>query len=384
MLNYYLIKFVRLFTALFHLFPINNNMILFYSFSGKEYTDSPKYLAEYIDCKKNNFKIIWAVKNPKKFTYLKKKGWKIIPYKSLRHMFYGSVSKFIITNTGPYKAITYRNNQIIINTWHGGGAYKKTGIDNPYKNKYQLLYNKNYAQAGVKLFLSSSDAFSKYAIRGAFGYKGKIAHCGLPRNDILLDKSIRDTIKEMVKKELNIDTKAKFILYAPTWRNYSTEGYEKLNAEMMIDACHTRFSGTWMFIFRGHNLSKGITILGNDKLCKDATSYPDMQKLLIAADILISDYSSCIWDFSLTGKPCFLFTPDLKHYDATFSFYTPIRKWGFDVCETNNKLVDCVKNFSSENYLKNIDKNHKYFGNRETGQAREFVYQYIMECRGGC
>lgn len=90
----------------------------------------------------------------------------------------------------------YRKSQVIINTWHGGGAYKKTGVDNPYKNKWQILYNKNFGQAGVRLFLSSSEAFTKYAIRGAFEYKGEVLQCGLPRNDILLDKSKHDEIRK--------------------------------------------------------------------------------------------------------------------------------------------------------------------------------------------
>ena len=92
------------------------------------------------------------------------RGYKVIKYNSLAHLYYGITSKFIITNTGPYKALEYRKSQVIINTWHGGGAYKKTGRDNPYKDKYKRLYNEKFGQSGVKLFLSSSKAFTKYAI----------------------------------------------------------------------------------------------------------------------------------------------------------------------------------------------------------------------------
>ena len=104
-----------------------------------------------------------------------------------------------------------------------------------------------------------------------------------------------------------------------------------------------------------------------------------MQKLMIAADVLVSDYSSCIWDFSLMFKPCFLFTPDLNMYDQTFAFYTPIYDWGFKVCQSNCELVESVKSFNSEAFINAVNDNHRLFGNSETGAAIEYVYKYIIE-----
>lgn len=104
-----------------------------------------------------------------------------------------------------------------------------------------------------------------------------------------------------------------------------------------------------------------------------------MQRLMIATEVLVSDYSSCIWDFSLMSKPCFLYTPDLQKYDQTFAFYTPIYNWGFNVCESNGDLVASVKNFDKEAYIASVKKNHKLFGNTETGSAIEYVYRYIID-----
>lgn len=382
MIKYYIIKIVRLLTIILRVFPINCNRALFYSFSGKEISDSPKYIADYLSGEDNSIEIIWAVNNPRKWEKVKKKNWKIIKYKSLQHLFYGSTAKITVTNTGPYKAISYRKNQEIINTWHGGGAYKKTGMDNPYKEKSQILYNKNLAQKGVTLFLSSSEAFTKYVIRGAFGYNGKIIECGLPRNDILLNSKEHKIILQKVKKILNIKEDIHFVLYAPTWRNYDIGSYEKINLENVLRACEKRFGGNWIFVHRGHNLSKGVYFCGPPHMCVDAAQYPDMQELMIAADILISDYSSCIWDFSLTGKPCFLFVPDIEHYVNSFDFYTPIKKWGFDVCNSNEKLCERISKISIEEYQKNVEENHKFFGNRETGEARSMVCRYIESHMG--
>lgn len=377
MIKYYILLIIRTLSKILFVFPIHEKRILFYSFSGKEISDSPRYIAEYIyEHRDLNYEIIWAVDQPEKWKYICKDEWKIIKYKSLAHVYYTVTSKYIITNTGPFKAVANRKKQEIINTWHGGGAYKKTGVDNPYKDKYTVLYIKNLSQAGVTLFLSSSKAFSKYAIKGAFLYKGNIVECGLPRNDILFKVKLHNAIRLQIMKTLCISGDKKLILFAPTWRNYSTADVEKLDVQKVINACKERFGQEWCMLFRGHNLSNGISVTANN-IYYDVTNYRDMQELIIASDILISDYSSCIWDFSLTGKPCFLFTPDLKKYDNTFDFYTPINSWGFDVCMNNIELVNRIRGFNEEKYAGQIRLNHKIFGNCESGDACETVWRFI-------
>lgn len=377
MLRYYAICIVRFLSRILYLLPINQKRILFYSFSGKGYSDSPKYICDYVVSHSDEYEIIWAVNNPEECSFLIERGWKVIGYKSWRHFVYGLTSKFIVTNTGPYAALEYRKSQVIINTWHGGGAYKKTGVDNPYKNKWQILYNKNFGQAGVRLFLSSSEAFTKYAIRGAFEYKGEVLQCGLPRNDILLDKSKHDEIRKKVKLKLGINDNERFVLYAPTWRNYDTSKCEKLSVNDLVKTCESKFGSTWRFVFRGHNLSKGLGSVSDDFI--NATNYPDMQELMIAADMLISDYSSCIWDYSLMLKPCFLFVPDLEQYDGTFAFYEPIDTWGFDVCKSNEILIYKITTYSENLYFENIKRNHQFFGRTDNGESTECVYKYIEE-----
>ena len=210
MFKYYITKIVRKLLKILYIFPVKCNRILFYSFSGKDFSDSPRYISEFIENKNIGYELVWAVNNPEEFQWLLDRGYKVIKYNSLAHLYYGITSKYIITNTGPYKALEYRKSQIIINTWHGGGAYKKTGRDNPYKDKYKRLYNEKFGQYGVKLFLSSSKAFTKYAIKGAFGYEGEIAEVGLPRNDILFKVNEHGSIALEVRRQLGIDNNATF------------------------------------------------------------------------------------------------------------------------------------------------------------------------------
>ena len=378
-MNYYILLVTRFLSRILFVFPIKRNRILFYSFSGKQFSCSPKYISEYLKANsKEPLEIIWAFNHPEEFEYIKKYGYKVIKYKSFIHAYYTVTSRVIVTNTGPFKAIANRDGQEIINTWHGGGAYKKTGMDNPYKNKLQYFYNKNLGQAGVTLFVSSSKLFTKYAIRGAFGYKGRVMECGLPRNDILLDKEKMNQIREDVRKTLRISQSEMLILYAPTWRNYSIDSFEKIDIEGLCNCVSEVYGKKSIFAFRGHSLSKNDMSSANIDIL-NLTDYPDMQELLIAADILISDYSSCIWDYSLLRKPGYLYAPDLKEYNVQFSFYTEIEKWGFPVAINNSELFSCIYQ-SVDNYKERIKINHNYFQNTESGSATRQLSEYIWNC----
>lgn len=376
MIRYYRTLFVRYITKIISVFiKIKSNRILFYSFSGKEYSCSPKYISEKIinDCR---FEVIWAFNDPEKYCHLINKGIKIVKYGSLKHILMQLSARFVVTNTGPFKGVATRKNQEIINTWHGGGAYKKTGMDNPYKDKYTIRYNKDFGQSGVTLFVSSSKFFTKYAINGAFGYNGAVLEVGLPRNDVLFDDNKKNTVFEKLRKYFNISQDDIVILYAPTWRNYSLDKYEKLDIDSVVSAIRNKYQKNVIFIHRGHNLSSNMNITDNSEVI-NATNYPDMQELLIASDLLISDYSSCIWDFSLLNKPVILFIPDIKLYNAQFSFYTPIEQWGCYLAESNSQFIECVEKMNPELTKEKTEKNHKLFGNAETGNATDEVYRYI-------
>ena len=115
----------------------------------------------------------------------------------------------------------------------------------------------------------------------------------------------------------------------------------------------------------------------------DATSYPDMQELLCAADILISDYSSTIWDFSLMKKPCFLYCPDLDYYmNYDRGTYTPIETWPGILCRSNEELEQAILHFNEEEYIKKVEKHHRDLGSYETGHACEQVCRRIAEVCG--
>lgn len=102
-----------------------------------------------------------------------------------------------------------------------------------------------------------------------------------------------------------------------------------------------------------------------------------MQELLYVSDVLITDYSSSIWDFSFTNRPCFLYATDLSTYDLTQGFYTNIYDWPFPLAQNNEELIQNITQFDNAVYLDAINKHHEEFGSFETGTACQQVYNFI-------
>lgn len=97
--------------------------------------------------------------------------------------------------------------------------------------------------------------------------------------------------------------------------------------------------------------------------------YPDMQELLCATDILITDYSSCMWDFSLMYKPCFIYANDLEEYKIERNFHTPIKEWPFPLSINNDELIKNINDFDNNKYIKKVKEHHEKLGSYENGQA---------------
>ena len=110
---------------------------------------------------------------------------------------------------------------------------------------------------------------------------------------------------------------------------------------------------------------------------RNATDYPDMQDLLQCADVLLTDYSSCMWDFSLMKKPCFLYARDIAEYRGERDFYTPIDSWPFPLAADNGELAAVISDFDEAAYRSAVDRHHRELGSTESGTAARQCAQRI-------
>ena len=362
----FLIYISRFLLSFFRLFPIKKNQILFISFSGKNFTCNPKYIYNELIRQNCTYKYIWVLNN------LNEKPEKsiVVKYKTFSFYYYLFTSKLIISNYTLSPKFPIRKKQILINTWHGGGAYKKVGLTNNTSEKKRVSRVFDILSKETSYFFSSCKKQTK-SINQTFKIPiNNILEIGYPRNDIFFNKQIEfNEIKKRICEELKIPFDKKILLFAPTYKGQPGYGISKENIELNINqicsALSEKFSAEFICIYRGHYYVNS-TIPEN---CFDGCKYPDMQELLFICDVLITDYSSSIWDFSFTKKPCFLYTPDLQQYSTTQEFYEPIDKWGFSYSLTEEKLLQNIKSFNQLEYSNNLDSAHTYFSAFDKGAS---------------
>lgn len=369
--KYTLVRVLQLFTRIFHIFPIKKNRVVFHSFKGKQYSCNPKAITEYLlKHYPGKYEIVWLLRNPARFKSLEKNGIKLVQYISLKRVFLESTATVCVNNFGSFNWIPVRKNQLHINTWHGGGCYKKIQTDE--------LSDKTRTETSRQTthMVSSSRFFSEYVVRGEFQFRNNLLEIGMPRNDVFFDDHKVNRYNRRVRNKYGIKEDNSVILYAPTWRFESDVPMPDF--ERMKDAVEKLTGRQPVLITRVHHYL-AQTYEGSI----DATSYPDMQDLLCSADVLITDYSSSIWDYSYLYRPCFLYAPDVEDYIHDRGFDRDIYTWGFPVCKSDDELYDAIINFDPVDFRKKMEKHHKDLGSFEDGHATEKICKVITQHMDG-
>ena len=350
---------------LFRVLPLKPR-VNFIAFSGRQYSDSPRRISEFLHKEHPEIQQVWAFVEPEKFRFLEEKGIKVVKYKSLQYLYYVMTSKVYVDNAEFWSALKFRPGQMVLETWHGGGAYKRVGghrIDVNAREQHHAVEKMNK----ITLFLSSSKAFTKFVIRDAYRYQGEVLECGLPRNDDLLHPD--PATAEKARKALGISADEKVLLYAPTFRNSHTLDLYDVDFPRLKASLESRFGGEWVIVLRMHYYLADKAMAVGAPWLLNATDYPDMQELLLASDVLLTDYSSCMWDFSLMKKPCFLYARDIAAYQGERDFYTPIESWPFPLAADNDGLEKVIAEFDEAKYRADVARHHQELGSTESGTA---------------
>ncbi len=357
--------------------PVRSNRVLFVSYRGEQYSCNPKYISEKLfEIAGGSLDIGWGFHQPEKFAFLSESGVRVLNDRKFNFVIFALTSRVIVTNAYYKPHLPRRRGQYFMLTWHGGGAYKRVGGMENLPRLHKAFVR--FQQTGASLYLSSSEAFTRLTVRESFGYRGEVMEKGMPRNDILLAGVCDDAVSN-IKAELGLAPDQKLALYAPTYSQSGASGEYDLDFARAADALSKRFGGDFAFAYRGHRFDFARKCEG----VINASEYPDMQRLLLAADVLITDYSSCIWDMSLTGKPVFLYATDLSEYISVRNFYTDIHTWGFPLSQSNAELVSNILSFDENAYRENVKRHHAVLGIRETGRASEEAAKRIIDVCGG-
>lgn len=352
--------------------PIQNNKIVIENYGGKGYGDNAKYIVNQLLAKNTNVRIIWILKNAEDAKDLPE-GVEYCLDKTISSAYHLRTAKVWIDNCRkafPYK----REKQFYLQTWHGFALKRieKDASDN---------LTKGYVRGAIRdskhiSLIVSCSRFMTEIYKKSFWYDGEVVELGAPRNDIIIRNNVE--VRNKVINRFGISDKRGIILYAPTFRvDKSLESYS-LDYNMIRKVCEQKFGKDFAIFVRLHPSMSNRTLnveFNNDIF--NATKYNDMQELLCAADIVITDYSSLMFDFALSKKPVFLFATDINNYRNDRNFYFDLESLPFTIAQTNNELMSNIIDFNDSKYSKDVSNFFERVGMIRDGNAAEKCAELI-------
>lgn len=361
------------------LFKIDNRKIVITNLFGTEgFSCNLKYIITELIRRNKSYNIIWLVKDMS-FTFPDHiKKLRINRFRSLYHL---ATAKIWIDNQRKDIFVSKRKKQFYIQTWHGCLGLKKIemhAIDS-YKYPKDYYLARLHDTAMIDLFLSGANWFSDI-IKSAFLYTGPILCYGLPRNDIFFPSNNTLSKKNFIRSKLNLSPQTCLLMYAPTFRSDETR-IDMLDLDLnKIQSFLTSYTNKeWKILLRLHpRLKKLAKNFAYSNSILNVSYYDDIQELLLISDILITDYSSIIFDFSLQYKPGFIYAPDINEYKKKDrNFYFEISSTPFPVAEDEDTLIMNILHFDDNKYQNDLKTFFKTFGLCETGEASKKVADII-------
>ncbi|WP_167578648.1 bifunctional glycosyltransferase/CDP-glycerol:glycerophosphate glycerophosphotransferase [Jeotgalibacillus proteolyticus] len=361
-------------SQLYSKLPLKSNWILFESHMGKQYSDSPRAIYEELVKSGRNYKYIWSLENPDQVDI---PGPAIkVKRNSMKHFYYLVRSKFWVDNQGLAHLAPKRKDQVYLQTWHGT-PLKKMGFDQkkrPDRNEIAKLKR----QTDAWDYFVSPNAYSTKIFRRAFRYHGEILETGYPRNDLLLNTDENYSIE--MKKRFDIPVDKKLILFAPTFRDWDENSYQKAISD--IHVLSQKINEETVILLRLHYLlSSKISQTDLPKNVINLSEHEDIQDLYKISDILITDYSSVMFDFAILQRPIILYCYDLEQYQSRRGMYLELEQEGpGPLCTNLDEVIYYISNPAAlESYKKQYEKFHEVFSSLEDGAATRRVINKVFD-----
>ena len=310
----------------------DRNLVLFVSFMGSNFNDSPKAIYDYLKSHSDykDYRCLWAFEDPSKFPELDS-----VKIDTFAYFKIALKAKYWITNTNIERGLHFKKkNQKYLNTWHGI-ALKYIGNDVAGRRDFNFNTVDHLCVCGD---------YDERVYKSAFRAKeSSYLKCGLPRNEALWEATSEQ--KDEFREKLDIPADKKVILYAPTWRE-STDGgksYE-IKPPINFDIWKRELGDEYVVLFRAHHQTTSVLGVRFDEFVRDVSSYPTVNNLMIAADILITDYSAIAFDYSILCRPIFCYAYDYDEYRAERGMYFEIdEKYPNKSCRTEEELLSRIK-----------------------------------------
>jgi CDP-glycerol glycerophosphotransferase len=291
-----------------HLLPRRReNAVYFESFYGRSVSDNPRAIAAVLARHHPDVKQYWSVGD--RSVAVPDGAVPLVEYSREWWRVRAGARVYVVND---WLRWTYRKRrgQRVLQTWHGT-MLKRLARDRETSARARFAALRQGWRWNALL---AQNDYSAERFRSSYAYRGPIWVTGYPRNDVLTDVGHADRVRAIV----GVPNGARAVLYAPTWRD---------NRNDLIDALDlvefaAQLPSDHVLLVRGHSRTlDGGTDFAAERLI-DVTTYPDVGELMLIADVLVTDYSSVMFDFVSTDRPMIFYTPDLDHYtDVLRGFY---------------------------------------------------------------
>ena len=352
--------------AEFRKLPIDEHKIFFESMSTRYYNDNPRAIYEELRDRGGNWKLVWGLKNCKTDIG---NGGIVAMYNSLDYWRHIATSKYIVSNINQFQLVK-RPEQVVINTMHGI-PLKHMGLDAAKSAATREKMIRVFTQ-DWDIFVSPCDYMTDIIRSESYGFKGRVLEFGYPRADILVNNANNNQLRQTVRDMLGVPDGKKLILYAPTFRSK-----KKLDIPLDFAALKEALGSDYCIAFRSHYLLKKFIdpAIYNDFIL-DGNVVENTNDLLIGTDVLITDYSSIMFDFSLFKRPMFFYIPDWERYMKRRGMYFDLQGEYPELCATT--IDGLLALFEEANQSKSaLDRFSKRFNQYETGHAAKDVVDEI-------
>lgn len=374
LLNYFWLVANIILNYLSKLINIKPKNMLFASYGGRKFDDSPKAIYEEI-CKRKEFDdwtLIWAFVEPKKFDIPRGIKIKIDTLSFFKALL---SSQVWISNSGMSRGIEYKDDRIIkVETWHGSVLKKGCGDENSYAIGGKRDKSNTKDETTIRCAQSQIDVDLLSWLFNA--QKESFVKAGFPRNDELAKATLEDS--EKARNNLGIPIDKKVILYMPTWRQYDLDRSNNVVFKPPINISYWKkeLGKNFVLLVRAHYAVTSALTLKDDEFVKNVSDYPSINDLYIASDILVSDYSSAIIDYSILERPIFCYAYDYDKYIEKIGLYLDLQK------ELPNHFYKTEKELIWR--ISNIDWSHsvkvaKDFKNKHANFAKGFASKKVVD-----
>jgi CDP-glycerol glycerophosphotransferase len=298
------------------------DVVLFEAWKGRQYSDNPRAIFEELRRRGDPRRMVWAVENHGVEVPAGVETAVRFGRDYYRHL---ARARWIVSNDSLTPQYEKRRGSTYLQTWHGT-PLKRIGFDMTTLHMANKDYLDQFTLEVAKWDkLVSPNRFSTEILRRAFRYDGEVIETGYPRNDVFYRDEEAKRRRAATLERLGIEPGRRVLLYAPTWRDnhYDLAGRYKFDMKLDLEVLHRHFGDDSVLLIRGHQLVAnrvGMSLFGG--FVRNVSLYPDVADLYLIADVLITDYSSVMFDFANTGRPMLFYTWDLDEYrDELRGFY---------------------------------------------------------------